>query len=338
MSNNLTFSDSDIADFARKRSIIGQEDCETFKKCLSLIEDKSKMNKLIEKYEKWEGYISNLSNEKLCFHSSVFEYIILVLKTIVYFKNKIKNNEINKLEINILTTQLPTSLITSGAPSYNPYFETVKALNSYFRIFQDLINDEDFKDKINVNRHFLCANGKIHFDNRITLIYPRKIFELCYCDKDENGKPICGTTDGKCLDKSNDCRDNREEFLSSVKNAKHYLFSLTKLDPNSNGEKPKNPEIREFVGFKVINKNNNKCKEHEKYEKCYTSNLTDSMTSMFIKIWNKSDLQQENSNFCFLGVDDDFEGFINKLESNRQTKKSLSSIWGLQDNDNKSKF
>ena len=334
-----------IVSFAESNGFL-MEDKKIFKDCLNEMSkylfDEFSSKELTHAYSKWEKCISDRTN--LCFHSSVFEYIIITLMTIIYYKNKVMDNEIEGVEINILTTQSPKSLDKKADSSYNPYFKTEKALVAYTNTFKKLV--EESNGKITVNRHFLYKenpkqsdNTKFRYgqsDNRIKLIYPEKTFQYCYCKDLERRNAVC--KNGKCYDqtkKDAQCKKLRNYFLSN-KYTNHYIFPLLDIVSDTEINNPKNPEIREFIGFKVIKKIGFLGgKKEGVYEKCYTSNLTDSMTSMFIKIWNQKELYESGgASFHFIGMEDAFSEFITKLEQNAKRKENnLITFWGLEDSE-----
>jgi hypothetical protein len=252
-------------------------------------------------FTKWKNHFI-YKKAPSCFHSSVFEYIYLTLCTVLYYKEKGEN-----VEINIITTQSPESLNKTTEFEYNPYFSTADALSKYSIKLNELV--EDSKGKIIVNRHFLYDIEQR--SKRIILIYPMDILKKSFCENK--------SSTGKCSDcpEERDCKQNRLEFLSQ-NNTNFYGYPLSSLTLGVPKDASlKYPEIREFIGFKVNNI----------YEHCYTSNLTDSMTSMFIKLWNKNDTE---SDFHFIGADYKFHDFTGRIEKNQQDDShNLRTIWGL---------
>ena len=281
-------------------------------------------DKLGKKYKKWNQYFSAYSLREFCFHSSVFEYIFLTLMTIEYYKKQIKDKKIKKLEITILTTQSPKKIDGKPNDEYNIHFPTASALASYSSIFCKMIAESN--GDITVNRHFLYQDIDYEKTNmeRIRLIYPIKLFQKCYCEA-----PICRDwlcCNNKSKNKNRGCKNNRNKFLSQPF-TNHYVFNLTNLINIT--EKLSNPEIREFIGFKITESD-----DRSYYKHAYTSNLTDTMTSMFIKMWSSTDLYAPNAKLPFIGVDRGYlfeEVFINALKNNQNDENSLRCFWGLED-------
>ena len=251
--------------------------------------------------------------ELSCFHASVFEYIYVTLCTTVYYKHLLKKNEIDKLEINVLTTQTPENF----SPNFegNPYFNTNKALTSYIEALNSLIRD--YKN-IQMNRHFLCDHKK-----RYDKIVSEECMQRCFCFSDDSK--------GRCYNcERHPCKRTREEFIDHP-NIKNYVFPLQYLITNTPAGRPQNYEIREFIGFKV------KRGKKQLYEHCYTNNLTEDLTSLFIKLWNKDNLYKRSNNndaldnFHFVGKNYYFSNFSQTLENNTaNTDNNLCYYWGLK--------
>lgn len=260
----------------------------------------------------------------LCYNASIYEYIFVTLINIQKYLEQLRTGHISKLEIVILTTQIPSSFENGVNSGINPYYRH-SIMIDYMALFNELTSSHK---NIKVRRYYICDEKQPNIknepqDERIKFFYNENDLQKCFCLKgkhDQECNGIC-KENKEPSNKEPICKGNRHEFFSKNTNALYFYLPLCACGDNRSANK----EIRELISFRV----------DKVWDLVITSNLIDSVSNLFLKFYSRNDLN--DSKFNFLGIEEkSFVDFIDSIENNVQIKE-LDSFWGIDLNNKKKK-
>lgn len=244
-----------------------------------------------------------------CYNASIYEYIFITLINIRKYLDLLesRDHKISKCEIIILTTQIPDSFKEDNEINTCPYYSH-DIMSEYMKIFNKMTQNKKFV----IKRYYMCdEKNRSKGNGRIKIFHTQNDLQKCFCN-DINSSGKCY----KCKYKNKDstCLTERLLFFDINKNAQYYYLPLCALPGNRNI----NTEIRELIGFKIDGV----------WDIVITSNLIDSMSNLFLKFHDKSELNNENK-FHFLSSEGrSFVDFINSIEENRMLV-DIKEMWAL---------